>query len=110
MAQRIVDNEQYEAVLIKGDIDGSPLDVEGQLTVNGLQGLSAFTVTPNDSADLTAVTAALYVGFTGNISLICSGDTTPVTFFNVPGGSFLPLRVKRVRTTLTTASGIVGVV
>jgi hypothetical protein len=42
--------------------------------------------------------------------LICSGDTTPVTFFNVPGGSFLPLHVKRVRSTLTTASGIVGVV
>ena len=110
MAQRIVNNEQYEGVLIGGDLDGSPLDIEGQVSIESLQGSSAFAITPNDSADLAAVTAALYVGFTGNISLICSGDTTPVIFFNVPGGSFLPLRVKRVRSTLTTASGIVGVV
>lgn len=110
MAQRIVNNEQYEAVLVRGDLDGSPLNVEGEVSVEGLQGSSAFAIAPNDSTDLAAVTAALYVGFTGDISLICSSDTTPVTFFNVPGGSFLPLRVKRVRSTLTTASGIVGVV
>jgi hypothetical protein len=110
MAQRIVAGEQYEAVLIGGDLDGSALDVEGEVSIENLQGSSAFTIAPHDSTDLAAVTAALYVGFTGNISLICSGDTTPVTFFNVPGGSFLPLHVKRVRSTLTTASGIVGVV
>jgi hypothetical protein len=110
MAQRIVNNEQYETVLIGGDLDGNPLGIEGEVSVESLQGSSVFTIAPNDNSDLVAVTAALYVGFTGNISLICSGDTQPVTFFNVPGGSFLPLRVKRVRSTLTTASGIVGVV
>ena len=110
MAQRIVNGEQYEAVLLGGDLDGSPLDIEGEISVDKLQAGSAFTITPNDGTDLSVITSALYIGFTGSVSLICSGDTNPVTFFNVPGGSFLPLQVKRVRSTDTTASGIVGVV
>lgn len=110
MAQRVVNGEQYEAVLIGGDLDGSPIDIEGEISVDKLQAGSAFAITPNDATDLAAVTTALYVGFTGNLSVICSGDTNAVTFFNVPGGSFLPLHVKRVRSSGTTASGIVGVV
>jgi hypothetical protein len=110
MAQRIVNGEQYEAMLIGGDLDGSPLDVEGQVSVDKLQASSAFAITPSNTTDLSVVTSALYVGFTGNISVICSGDTEFVTFFNVPGGSFLPLHVKRVVSSGTTASGIVGVV
>jgi len=110
MAQRVVNGEQYDAVLIGGDMDGSPLDIEGEISVDKLQASSAFVITPNDSNDLSTITTALYIGFTGSVSLICSGDTNPVTFFNVPGGSFLPLQVKRVRSAGTTASGIVGVV
>lgn len=110
MAQRIVNSEQYEAVLIGGDLDGSPLDIEGEISVDKLQGSSAFAITPNDSSNLSAVTTALYIGFTGDVSLICSGDTTPVTFSNVHGGTFLPLQVKRVTSSGTTASGIVGVI
>ena len=109
MAQRIVDGEQYEALLVKGDLDGSPIDVEGEINVGGLQGSSAFSVAPSNDADLASITTALYIGFTGNISLICSGDTVPVLFSNVPGGSFLPLKVKRVTASGTTASGIVGI-
>ena len=110
MAQRIVNGEQYEAVLLGGDLDGSPVDIEGEISVDKLQAGSAFVVTPNDSIDLTAITTALYIGFTGDVNLICSGDTSLVLFANVPGGSFLPLHVKRVAASGTTASGIVGVV
>lgn len=110
MAQRIVNSEQYEAVLLGGDLDGSPIDVEGEISVDRLQAGSAFTIVPNDTTDLPVVTSALYVGFTGNICVICSGDTVGVIFANVPGGSFLPLNVKRVTVSGTTASGIVGVV
>lgn len=109
MAQNIVGGEQYEAFLIKGDIDGSAVNVEGEVDVDGLQGSSAFTITPNDGEDLASITTGVYVGFTGNLSIICSGDTNPVTLFNVPGGSFLPLQVKRVRSSSTTASGLVGI-
>lgn len=104
MAQRIVNGEQYEAFLIGGDVDGTALDIEG------LHGTSAFSIAPNDSADLASITNAVYVGFTGNVNLVCSGNTTPVVFFNVPGGSILPLKVKRVYASGTTASGLVGIV
>jgi hypothetical protein len=110
MPQRIVHNEQYDAVLIGGDLDGSPLDIEGEVSIDKLQAGSAFSIAPNDTTDLTVVTTALYVGFTGNLRVVCSGDANAVTFFNVPGGSFLPLRAKRVYSSGTTASGIVGVV
>lgn len=110
MAQRIVNGEQYDAVLLGGDLDGSPIDIEGQISVDKLQAGSAFAIAPSNTTDLPVVTSALYVGYTGNIRVICSGDTTGVVFANVPGGSFLPLRVKRVTVSGTTASGIVGVV
>jgi hypothetical protein len=110
MAQRVVNGEQYDAVLLGGDLDGSPIDIEGQITVDKLQAGSAFSITPNNTTDLAVVTTALYVGFTGNVSVICSGNTAGVVFANVPGGSFLPLRVKRVTVSGTTASGLVGVV
>ena len=109
MAQRIVNGEQYEALLIQGDASGGAIDIEGEVDVDGLQGASAFSITPSDNSDLSSITTALYVGFTGNLNIICSGDTTPVIFYNVPGGSFVPLQVKRVRASGTTASGIIGI-
>jgi hypothetical protein len=110
MAQRIVNGEQYEAMLIGGDLDGSPLDIEGEIEVASLQGTSAFAIAPSNDANLVTTTIALYVGFTGDVNIVCSGDTEPVVFFNVPGGSFLPVKAKRVMASGTTASGIVGLV
>ena len=55
MAQQIVNGEQYEAFLIKGDIDGGAVNVEGEVDVDGLQGASAFSITPNDGADLALI-------------------------------------------------------
>lgn len=110
MAQRIVNGEQYEAVILGGDLDGSAIDIEGEISVEKLQAGSAFAIVPNDSTDLATITTALYIGFTGDVNLICSGDTSLVLFANVHGGSFLPLHVKRVAASGTTASGIVGVV
>ena len=108
MAQRIVNSEQFDAVLVGGDLDGSPIDIEGEINVDSLQGSSAFSITPNDDTNLISTTIALYVGFSGDVNIICSGDTNAVTFFNVPGGSFLPIKTKRVLSSGTTASGIVG--
>jgi hypothetical protein len=67
----------------------------------------AAALTPNDAADLATETRALYVGTGGNLSVILSGDTAAVTFTNVAAG-YHPLRVKRLRATGTTATGIVG--
>ena len=67
---------------------------------------SAFAITPDDSNDLARNTRALFVGVTGNINVDMVGGQT-VLFSNVPVGIF-PIRVKRVRSTSTTATSIVG--
>ena len=68
----------------------------------------AFAVTPNDGADLAVVTRGLFVGTGGDVSLLLKGDSAPVTFAGVAGGTVLPVRALRVRATGTTAVDIVG--
>lgn len=67
--------------------------------------LGAVEVTPSDATDLSPTARALYVGGAGTLEVIMqSGDT--VTFTNAEG--VLPIRVKRVLATGTTATGIVA--
>lgn len=64
-------------------------------------------VTPSDSTDLTAgIAKALLIGVGGTISVIAADDTAAVTL-TVEAG-ILPVRVKRVRATGTTATSIVA--
>jgi len=67
----------------------------------------AVVLTPSDSADLANVAAALWVGGAGNISLD-TPDGTTVLISGIPAGTVLPVRVRRVRSTSTTATLIVG--
>lgn len=66
---------------------------------------NAAAVTPNDSADLTNVSRSLYVGGAGDIK-VDMADVGTVTFTGVVAGSILPIRVKRVYSTGTTATTI----
>lgn len=68
----------------------------------------AAAVTPSDSVDLPQICRGLYVGVSGNISLDMPDGAT-VLFSNVAAGIVLPIRAKRVRSTSTTATGIVAV-
>lgn len=68
----------------------------------------AFAVTPDDGADLANVSRGLYVGGAGNVSVILADDNSPVTFVGVSAGTMLPVWVKRVRATGTTATSILG--
>lgn len=68
---------------------------------------SSIAVTPSDTVDLAAVSRALYVGTTGDVTVIMKDGQT-VTFTAVAVG-WMPLRVSRVKATLTTASNIVSV-
>lgn len=68
---------------------------------------NAFVVTPNDTADLSATSRALYVGTAGNLAVTTSGGQS-VTFVGVAAGTLLPLRVDRVLASGTTASSIVA--
>lgn len=68
-------------------------------------------ITASDSADYGSdsgktIYRGLYIGTSGNVKVITANGET-VTFTNVPVG-ILPVRVTRVFSTGTTASGIVG--
>lgn len=67
----------------------------------------AVAVSPNDSTDLTDVASALYIGGSGNVKVdTVQGDTVTITGALV--GTILPLRVRRVWSTGTTATNIVA--
>lgn len=67
----------------------------------------AATVTPNDGTDLTTHARALYIGGAGNVKVDTVAGST-VTFTALPVGFILPVRVRRVHSTDTTATNIIA--
>ncbi len=63
-------------------------------------------VTPNDST-VFPEESSIYVGTGGDIALVLVGDSTVVTYKNVPDGTLLPCNVEKVMATNTTAGSIV---
>jgi hypothetical protein len=64
-------------------------------------------VTPSDTASLSQVSRALYVGQGGDLAVtMADGDT--VLFTAVPGGALLPIRASAVAASGTSASSIVA--
>jgi len=70
---------------------------------------SAVAVTPSDSTDIVP-TRGLYVGGSGAVKVIMADDVAAgaVTFTALAAGIVHPLRVKRVYSTGTAATGIVA--
>lgn len=68
---------------------------------------NAAAVTTSDTADLGFVTKALYIGVSGDVTVIMAGGGTAVTLKSVPVG-WLSIRVSRVKATGTTATNIVA--
>ncbi len=67
----------------------------------------AASVTPHDTNLLAVEARSLWIGVGGNVDLYTpQGDN--VIFQNVPSGSVLPCRATRVRSTGTTATGIIA--
>lgn len=71
-------------------------------------GTRAVTVTKSDTTDLGA-TKGIYVGSTGDLAVMMVGDTSAVTFAAVPTGTFLPISVRHVMSTNTSASSIIAI-
>lgn len=67
-------------------------------------------ITPNDSADLDLYVRGIYVGTGGDLKVLAVSDEDPVTLVGVPGGTYIPMRVKRVYATGTDAEDLVGMV
>lgn len=82
--------------------------LKGVLTyLSGIQpATSAETVTPSDVTNLSQTSRAIYVGYSGDVSVQINGQT--VVFPNVPNAHQLDIRATRVNATDTTASGIVA--
>jgi hypothetical protein len=67
----------------------------------------AFAIVPSNTVDFTYATRAIYVGVTGSVTLVTIHDEV-IQFVAVPAGTVLPIRAKRVNTTGTGASSLVG--
>lgn len=69
-----------------------------------------FLATPNAYSIYSPATGdgpVLYVGIGGDLNVVTDGGDT-VLFENVQGGTFLPVMVKEVKSSFTTAQGIVA--
>lgn len=67
----------------------------------------AFAITPSDTEDVETVPRALYIGVEGDVAVIMGDDSASVTLVGASG--LLPVMVRRVLATGTTATDIVGV-
>lgn len=64
-------------------------------------------ITPSDGTDLTIFSRALWVGGAGSLRVITVEDDT-INLVGIPAGTLMPIRVKRVLATGTTATAIVA--
>lgn len=67
---------------------------------------SAEAVVPSDTDDIDD--GFIYVGTGGDVKVIAAidPDSAPVTFKNWPTGALIPIRIRRVYSTGTTASNM----
>lgn len=82
-------------------------------STDGSGGVTAFphgaiAVTPSDT-DVFASPVTVYVGVTGNVRVVPANGGSAVTFVGVPAGGVVPVKVRQVYSTSTTATSIVAV-
>lgn len=68
-----------------------------------------FAITPHDSTNFTEECRGIYVGVGGDIVVVTQNDDA-VTYKNAQSGSIIPIRAKRVNSTSTTATNLVGLI
>lgn len=87
---------------------GSSPDLRSLQAEDAAPGVGAFAITPSDSVDFTKVPRAIYVGVTGNVVMV-NMDNTTVTWVGCPAGLIIPCVARRINSTSTTASSLVGI-
>ena len=68
---------------------------------------NGYAVTTADGSDQPQDTRAIWVGGAGDVSVVTRGGDT-ITFSGVPAGTLIPVRARRIRTTGTTATLLLG--
>jgi len=76
---------------------------ESQPTIMTYPARHLEAVTPHDTTELTNVSRALWIGGAGNITVLTAEDET-VLISGIQAGTLLPIQVKRVDATATTAT------
>lgn len=79
-----------------------------QPNVNLYSGVGGQNITLSDSTEYQP-TRAVWVGGAGNLAVVLASQTSPVIFYSVPAGTFLPLEVTKFMSTDTTASNVTAV-
>lgn len=86
-------------------------DGNGVTVPNWAPATRLVAITKSDSTDLTDnKIRALWVGGAGDVAVLAIGDSAAVTLSAVPAGSIVPVMVKKVMSTNTSASLIVGLI
>lgn len=70
--------------------------------------IGGVAVTPHDTNELSSYSRALYVGGSGNLTVVMADGST-VLFNSVPAGTLLPIRCKIVKSTGTAATLITAI-
>ena len=71
------------------------------------QAIKAVSITADDNADLNIIGAVIFVGTGGDLSVVTvSGDT--VIYKNLPDAYILPVQVRQVNSTNTTATDLIA--
>ncbi len=66
-----------------------------------------FAMTPHDSTNESNYTRGVYIGGSGNLTIVTDDDVA-VAYSNAVAGTIIPIRAKRVNSTGLTASNLVG--
>ena len=68
-----------------------------------------FSITPSDDSadDFDIYTRGIYIGVDGDVVVVTSSGTA-LTFKGLLAGTILPVRAKRINSTNTTATDLIG--
>jgi hypothetical protein len=81
--------------------------VDRTLSGGGEPATSAEDINPTDSQDLGTVPRAIYIGGAGDLAVVTLNGSS-VKFIGLLAGTILPVRVKRVKSTGTTATALIS--
>lgn len=86
-----------------------PYDQNKDVRTGDAPGRTGFAVTPSDASDLAKYAKALYIGVTGDVTVlpIDNADGATLLFKAHPVG-YMPVGVRKVLATGTTATNILG--